>query len=259
MVSADGSSSVPMATAWAPLTLVVVQRSRARSRMKRNRSLRIARRTFQSSSSGMSSTRSQKSGSSIRARHSAPRNWSKSLPMWAATQVFACTPLVTALIGRSSLGVPGQSAVNMPRVTSPCNWLTALTPAAVRIARAVMLNCGPMPLSWEPSARKRSRYSPRLPQAPAMCVSTSGNGNASWPAGTGVWVVNTVEARTCASAASKLAPCSMWSQMRCRATNAACPSFRCQTVGSMPIALSALTPPRPRTISCWSRRSWLPP
>ena len=106
---------------------------------------------------------------------------------------------------------------------------------------------------------KRSRYSPRLPQAPAMWVSTSGKGNASWPAGTGVWVVNTVEARTWASAASKLAPCSMWSQIRCRATKAACPSFRCQTAGSMPIALSALTPPRPRTISCWRRRSWLPP
>ena len=54
---------------------------------------------------------------------------------------------MTALIGRLSLGVPGQSEVNMLRVTSPCNWLTALTPAAVRIARAVMLNCGPMPLS----------------------------------------------------------------------------------------------------------------
>ena len=63
--------------------------------------------------------------------------------MWAATQVLACTPLVTALIGRRSSGVPGQIEVNMFRVTSPCSWLTALTPAAVRMARAVMLNCGP--------------------------------------------------------------------------------------------------------------------
>ena len=49
--------------------------------------------------------------------------------------------------GRSRSGTPGQIGAHISRVTTPCSWLTALTPLAARSASAVMLNCGPEPLS----------------------------------------------------------------------------------------------------------------
>ena len=98
-----------------------------------------------------------------------------------------------------------------------------------------MLNCDPLPLSYSPSARKFWRCCPISPHVPARCFSTRWNGNASWPAGTGVCVVNTVERRTSSSASSNDRPCSIISRMRCRATNAAWPSLRCHTVGAMPM------------------------
>ena len=94
-----------------------------------------------------------------------------------------------------------------------------------------MLNCGPPPLSCAPSARNRSRLAPSVPQQPARCFSTRWNGNASWPAGTGVCVVKTVVRRISSSASSKLEPCSIRSRMRCSTTNAACPSLRWKTPG----------------------------
>ena len=99
-----------------------------------------------------------------------------------------------------------------------------------------MLNCDPLPLSYSPSARKFWRCWPISPQVPARCFSTRWNGNASCPAGTGVCVVNTVERFTSSSASSNERPCSIISRMRCSATNAAWPSFRCHTVGVMPSA-----------------------
>ena len=104
--------------------------------------------------------------------------------------------------------------------------LGLLTAPDDRSASAVMLNCGPAPLSCDPNARKRSRLGPSVPQQPARCFSTRKNGNASCPAGTGVCVVNTVVFRISSSATSKLDPCAIRSRMRCSTTNAACPSFR---------------------------------
>ncbi len=65
-----------------------------------------------------------------------------------------------------------------------------------------MLNCGPLPLSYDPSARNCSRCGPSVPQHPARCFSTRLNANASCPAGTGVCVVKTVVWRISSSAAS---------------------------------------------------------
>ena len=63
-------------------------------------------------------------------------------------------PLVIARTGRWSSAVPGQIGPHISRVTLPCSWLTAFTPFAVRSASAVMLNCGPLPLSYAPSCEK---------------------------------------------------------------------------------------------------------
>ena len=49
---------------------------------------------------------------------------------------------MTALTGSSCGGSSWISGAHISRVTSPCSWLTALTPAALRIASAVMLNSG---------------------------------------------------------------------------------------------------------------------
>ncbi len=114
--------------------------------------------------------------------------------------------MVSDFTGTRLTGVSGHNDCHICLVTSPCSWLTPLTEAAVRIASAVMLNIGPAPLSCEPRSRNRARFSPRSPHSPARCVSTMPNEKASWPAGTGVCVVNTVVRRTSASAASKVCP-----------------------------------------------------
>ncbi len=56
--------------------------------------------------------------------------------------------------GRPSAGRSGQIDRHICLVTSPCSWLTPLTAPLVRSASAVMLNIGPPPLSWWPSAQE---------------------------------------------------------------------------------------------------------
>ena len=82
----------------------------------------------------------------------------------------------------------------------------------------------------------------------------------SFPAGTGVWVVNTVFADTISLASSK--DTSLYfiiffisSIVR----NDECPSFIWYTVGFKPNVCSRLAPPIPKTISCIIRVSWFPP
>ncbi|PQM47573.1 hypothetical protein C1Y40_02221 [Mycobacterium talmoniae] len=85
------------------------------------------------------------------------------------------------------------------------------------------------------------------------------------PAGTGVWVVNTVEARTTVSAVSKSSPAPVISsRMRSAPRNPAWPSFMWNTSGSgspssAVNARIARTPPIPARISCLIRCSWSPP
>ena len=149
----------------------------------------------------------------------------------------------------------------MPRVTSPCNWLTALTPAAVRIARAVMLNCGPHAVVVGAQRHEAlARYSPRLPQAPAMCVSTSVEGERV-VAGRHRRVgrehrggPDMGERRVETARPARCGPRYAAGRRTRRA-----PRSGATRSGSMPIALSALTPPRPRTISCCRRRFLVAP
>ena len=64
-----------------------------------------------------------------------------------ASHVGTWTPLVTNFTGSLSAGLSGQIGRHIFLVTSPCSWLTPFTDAADRSASAVMLNCGPAPLS----------------------------------------------------------------------------------------------------------------
>src|SRR5437762_741936 len=92
---------------------------------------------------------------------------------------------------------------------------------------------------------------------PTLC-STCSIENVSCPAGTGVWVVNVLAARTLPTASANGVPRVTSSRTRSTSMNAACPSFACQAAGSYPRARNPRTPPTPRTHSCRSRSS-LPP
>jgi hypothetical protein len=91
--------------------------------------------------------------------------------------------------------------------------------------------------------------------------------NRSMPAGTGVWVVNTVAERTAVRASSHVigsvpSAGSMSSAIRSTPRNPAWPSLQWKTSGAgAPVsrekARSARIPPIPRSSSCWSR--WSPP
>ena len=97
----------------------------------------------------------------------------------------------------------------MPRETTPCSLATPLARWASRRPMTAMLNTNGLPSAK--SSRPRSRI---------LATGTSGARPASkkcwiWeiskrsmPAGTGVWVVNTVDARPAARASSQLSGCS---------------------------------------------------
>ena len=123
-----------------------------------------------------------------------------------------------------------------------------------------MLNCGPAPLSCEPSARKRSRFGPSVPQQPARCFSTR------WKRERVVagrhrrvrredrrlpdLLERLVEGRAAARSGRESAAA--------RRTRRGLRSDE-RRPGSTPSALSARTPPMPRMISCWMRVSRSPP
>src|SRR5204862_184968 len=72
----------------------------------------------------------------------------------------------------------------------------------------------------------------------------------SCPAGTGVWVVNTLVARTRRPASANEAPLATSSRTRSTSIKAACPSFACHTAGSYPKVRNTRTPPTPK-IHSW--------
>ena len=116
----------------------------------------------------------------------------------------ACTPLVIDPIGTSASSKAGHRPLNMPRLTSPCSTETPLARWASRKPITAMLKTDGSPPSKSsvPSARIRSTGTPGVaPASPKYC-STSVRGNRSMPAGTGVCVVNTVDARPISSAVS---------------------------------------------------------
>ena len=59
--------------------------------------------------------------------------------MSGATHVWACTPLVTEVIGVSSAGTSGQRSLNISRLTSPWSLATAFDRPARRRPMTAML------------------------------------------------------------------------------------------------------------------------
>ncbi len=230
---------------------------------------RRARRSSQMSWSGMSATASQRSepptvsASSVRRPPScrAPRRSTS-----GATQVGACTPLVTEVIGTSSASKPGHSPENISRLTRPCSSDTPLARWPRRRPITAMLNRFGSPPAYVsmPSRRMRSTSMRGSSASGPKCRATSSRSKRSMPAGTGVWVVKTVPARTASRAESKSRPSSASSAMRSRPRKPACPSLVWKTSGcacpvSRQYVRTARTPPMPSSISCSSRCSLPPP
>jgi hypothetical protein len=146
------------------------------------------------------------------------------------TQVGACTPLVIEPIGTSSRSNPGQSSLNMSRLTSPCSSETPLTRWARRMPMTAMLNLAGS--ASAPSARIRSTGTVGQALSPPNWRAIMSTGKRSMPAGTGVCVVNTVPARTTSSASSKESRASVSSRMRSTPRKPAWPSLVWKTSGS---------------------------
>ena len=79
----------------------------------------------------------------------------------ADTHVRAWTPLVTAWIGASASGTPGQSPENIFWLTRACSFDTPLDIDASRSPITAMLNgeSAPVPGSW-PSAMRSLKLTP---------------------------------------------------------------------------------------------------
>src|SRR5450759_769964 len=124
-----------------------------------------------------------------------------------------------------------------------------------------MLNTsGSPPMGSAPSASTRSTGTPGEALSPPKCKAINSRGNLSIPAGTGVWVVNTVPARTTSRASSKVRPAAVSSRIRSTPWKPACPSLVWNTSGAAvpemaQNARTARTPPMPSSISCSSRWS----
>ncbi len=161
---------------------------------------------------GCSATASQRSApptDSASSARPAPICRAPSRSTSGATQVGACTPLVTEVIGTSSASNPGHSPANISRLTCAVQRGDAVGALGqpqphhghveqVRLAAAGRSPCrarGSGPTSTPGS-------SPSSPKWRA----TSSRSKRSMPAGTGVWVVKTVPARTASRAASKSEP-----------------------------------------------------
>ena len=169
-------------------------------------------RSSQMSWSAMSATASHRSepptvsASSVR---SAPIWRAPSRNTSGATQVGAWTPLVTEVIGTSSGSKPGQSPANISRLTWPCSRETPLARWAEPQAHHGHVE--------EVRARRRGRSPCRGCRTRSTSIrgssasgpkwrATSSRSKRSMPAGTGVWVVKTVPARTASSAGVEVQP-----------------------------------------------------
>ncbi len=163
-------------------------------------------------------------------------------------------------MGTSSSGLSGQTCDHIRLATFPWSLLTPLRYWAMRIPRTNMEtgSSGPAP-SGCPHDRILSAVVPSFSSKGTRYGFTSSAGNSSWPAATGVWVVKTVVLGTISRAVFRS---TWWDDMvkasRSRLANAQWPSFIWHTVGLIPMAVRALIPPIPRSISC-ARRILCPP
>jgi hypothetical protein len=202
----------------------------------------------------MSLTAAHTAGSSGRWSHPSGRCRSSSERIGGDIHDATCTPLVTWPIGTSSSDAPGYSGRHMSRATCPCRRLTPFA------ARDSLSPSTVMPTSAEGSSGG-TRPSPSTdtgstPISEGRLPTTRRNSSAvyvSLPAATGVCVVNTVFCRAASTASSNDSPEATPSRTSSSGAIAACPSFRWNTPGSIPIARIARTPPRPSS-AYWARR-----
>ena len=104
-----------------------------------------------------------------------------------------CIPFVTYPIGDSFAAISGHTSANSSLDTAPCSLLTPFFFPATFSANIPILN--PFSKSWHgfiPIFRNSSLVIASLGQKSLKYFSTSDIGNMSFPAGTGVCVVNTV-------------------------------------------------------------------
>ena len=120
--------------------------------------------------------------------------------------------------------------------------------------------CSKFSPGFIPSFRNCSLVNPSFGQKSLKYFSTRLIGNMSFPAGTGVCVVNTVFDDAMSFATSNDTCCSfIVFFINSRFKNAECPSFIWYMVGLSPSLLNKLTPPIPSIISCLILISWSPP
>ena len=165
------------------------------------------------------------------------------------------TPLVMWPIGTPSWPRPGHRHCHMLRETSPCSDETALARRETLSASTVMQKSSLwLSGSTRPRAIRKCRSMPIAFAQGPKCSSIRSAEKRSWPAGTGVCVVNTVRQATRRMASSTVVPSrSMLCRINSSTANALCPSFKCTTPGAMPKASSARTPPMPSS-SSWRMR-----
>ena len=124
-----------------------------------------------------------------------------------------------------------------------------------------MLNpCSKPWLLFIPNLKKSSREIPSFGQKLEKYLSINSIGNISFPAGTGVCVVNTVFAEHIDFATSNdTCFSSIMSFITSNVKNAECPSFIWHTAGFNPKRFNNFIPAIPKTISCLILISWSPP
>ena len=162
-------------------------------------------------------------------------------------------------IGTSATVRSGHSSLNIFRLVAPCSADTPFDRAARRSPISAMLNVGSSRLVVAPEREQLSIVTPHSPANDVKYFSNRAPSNWSIPADTGVWVVNTLPARTASTATANGMPAATCSRMRSRPRNPAWPSLVWKTSGSMPRARSARTPPMPSMISWRSRWCESPP
>ena len=179
-----------------------------------------------------------------------------------ASHEQVCTPFVTYSIGDSFDGISGHTFENSSLDTAPCNLLTpfffpAILRASIPISKPDWLISA---FGSIPNLKNSSFDRPSLSQYLSKYFSTKLSGNISFPAGTGVCVVNTVIEDTISFAISN--ETSLYFIIFFISSivkNDECPSFIWYTVGFNPKVYKRFTPPIPRTISCIILISWSPP
>jgi hypothetical protein len=161
-----------------------------------------------------------------------------------------------ATIGTSASGRVGQSGFHIMRLTVPCIADTPFARRELFNAKTVTQKGSDLPCGLtRPKAINSSCDSPSFSRKLPKCSSIKSGENRSWPAATGVCVVNTVYVGTRLWARSNgIRSCFMSRSISSRMAKALCPSFRWSTPGYMLNACKMRAPPIPSSSSCHCRR-----